>query len=51
VRGHVTVAPGAAQDAVEAAARALPAHAEWTAGKTVKKVIFVPDKLVNFVVG
>ncbi|MCE0499798.1 MAG: leucine--tRNA ligase, partial [Methylacidiphilales bacterium] len=51
VRGHVTVPPGATKDVVEAAARALPAFAEWTAGKTLKKVIFVPDKLINFVVG
>jgi len=51
VRGHVTVAPGAARENVEAAARALPAFTEWTAGKTERKVIFVPDKLINFVVG
>jgi len=51
VRGHVTVAPGASKEIIEAAARTLPAFAEWTAGKTVRKVIVVPDKLVNFVVG
>jgi leucyl-tRNA synthetase len=50
VRGHVTVPAGAAQPVVEAAARALPAFAEWTTGKTVRKVIVVPDRLVNFVV-
>jgi leucyl-tRNA synthetase len=51
VRGHVTVAPGASKETVEAAARALPAFTEWTTDKTVKKVIAVPDKLINFVVG
>jgi len=50
VRGHVTVPAGSSKEAIEAAARALPAFAEWTAGKAVKKVIVVPDKLVNFVV-
>jgi leucyl-tRNA synthetase len=51
VRGHITVPVGSTKEAIEAAARALPAFAEWTAGKTVRKVIVVPDKLVNFVVG
>jgi leucyl-tRNA synthetase len=51
IRGHVIVPTGAAQAIVEAAARALPAFIEWTAGKNIKKVIFVPDKLINFVAG
>jgi len=51
VRGKVTVAPGSSQESVETAAKSLPAFAEWTTGKTVRKVIFVPDKLINFVVG
>jgi leucyl-tRNA synthetase len=51
LRGLITIAPGSSKEAVEAAARALPAFAEWTAGKTVRKVIVVPDKLINFVVG
>jgi leucyl-tRNA synthetase len=51
VRGHVTVPVGSTKEAIEAAARALPAFAEWTTGKTVRKVIVVPDKLINFVVG
>jgi len=51
VRGKVTVAPGSSQESVETAAKALPAFAEWTTDKTVRKVIFVPDKLINFVVG
>jgi leucyl-tRNA synthetase len=51
LRGLITVPPGSSQEVVVAAAMALPAYAEWTAGKTVRKTIFVPDKLVNFVVG
>jgi leucyl-tRNA synthetase len=51
LRGVFNIPPGAAQDVVEAAAKALPAYAEWTAGKTIRKVIFVPNKLINFVVG
>jgi leucyl-tRNA synthetase len=49
LRGKVVVPADASNEAVESAARALPAFAEWTAGKTVKKVIVVPKKLVNFV--
>jgi leucyl-tRNA synthetase len=50
VRGHVTVPVGSSKEVIEASARALPAFAEWTAGKTIRKVVVVPDKLVNFVV-
>jgi leucyl-tRNA synthetase len=50
LRGTFKVPAGSEQAAVEAAARALPAYAEWTAGKTIRKVIFVPNKLINFVV-
>jgi leucyl-tRNA synthetase len=50
LRGTFKVAAGSTQDAVEAAAKALPAFAEWTAGKTIRKVIFVPNKLINYVV-
>jgi len=51
VRGKITAPAGSKQEIIEATARALPAFAEWTADKTVKKIIFVPDKLINFVVG
>jgi leucyl-tRNA synthetase len=51
LRGLIKIAPGSAQEAAIAAAKDLPAFAEWTAGKTIRKVIVVPDKLVNFVVG
>ena len=51
LRGLIKVPPGSSQEAVIAAAKALPAFAEWTVGKTLRKVIVVPDKLINFVVG
>jgi len=51
LRGLIKVAPGSAQDIVIAAAKELPAFAEWTTNKTIHKVIVVPDKLINFVVG
>jgi len=51
LRGLVKVAPGSGQETAVAAAQALPAFAEWTAGKTIRKTIFVPDKMINFVVG
>jgi leucyl-tRNA synthetase len=49
VRGHVTVPTGADAATIEAAARALPAFAEWAGERPVRKVIHVPNKLVNFV--
>ena len=42
---------GAAQDVVLAAAKADPAVQPHLAGKTIRKEIVVPGKLVNIVVG
>ena len=50
MRGKVTVAKGADQAAVEAAARLDENVARHLEGKTVVKVIYVPDKLLNIVV-
>ncbi|MET0698835.1 MAG: leucine--tRNA ligase [Mycobacterium sp.] len=50
VRGRVTVPADAAKDAVEAAALADEKVLASLAGKTPKKVIVVPGKLVNLVV-
>ncbi len=50
LKGVIKVPPKSTQEAVIAAAKELPGFAEWTAGKTIKKVIVVPDKLINFVV-
>jgi leucyl-tRNA synthetase len=51
LRARVTVPADADQGALEAAARADERVAALLEGKTVRKVIVVPGKLVNFVVG
>lgn len=50
LRGTVEVASDAGQDAIIAAAMAIPRVAEHIHEQTIKKTIFVPGKLVNFVV-
>jgi len=49
VRDRIKVAAGLAQPELEKLARANEKVAQHTAGKTVRKVIVVPDKLVNIV--
>ncbi len=51
VRSRVEVAAGLDQDALEAAARGDAKVADLLVGATIRKVVAVPDKLVNFVVG
>jgi len=51
VRATVTVARGAAEDEVTAAAMADEGVDRHVAGTDVRKVIFVPDRLLNLVVG
>jgi leucyl-tRNA synthetase len=50
LRALIKVAVGASREALEAAARADEKVQSALAGKTVVKVIVVPDKLINFVV-
>ena len=50
VRGRVHVPRGADRDALEAAARADAGIAALLAAGTVRRVVAVPDRLVNFVV-
>ena len=50
VRGKVKVAAGTGQEEVMNLAQAEPGVAGHLAGKTVRKVIFVADKLLNVVV-
>jgi len=50
LRGQVEVDPSAGKDAVEAAAREKDAIARWLEEGQVVKVIFVPGRLLNFVV-
>ncbi|MBR6625726.1 MAG: class I tRNA ligase family protein, partial [Mailhella sp.] len=51
LRGKVEVPAGSANDVVEQAALAEPSIQNHIEGKTVRKVIVVPGKLVNVVVG
>jgi len=50
-RSRVTVPRDATESAVVEAALADPASARFTEGKTVRKRIYVPGRLVNLVVG
>ena len=50
IRARIVVAPGLNKAALEAAAMADPRVREQLEGKTVVKVVAVPDKLVNLVV-
>ena len=49
VRSKIEVAPGTSKDQLETAAKADPRIAELLEGKQIRKVIVVPDRLVNFV--
>jgi leucyl-tRNA synthetase len=51
VRGRVTLARTASEDEARAAALAAEGVGAFTAGKQVKKFIYVPGKIVNLVVG
>jgi len=51
VRGHLTVATSADKETVEKAALADPATVGLLEGKEIKKIIVVPGRLVNIVVG
>ena len=50
LRGKVTVPAGSDQDTIVTAAKAEPKIAELLTGKQLVKTIYVPGKLVNFVV-
>jgi leucyl-tRNA synthetase len=51
VRGHVKLSRGASEGDARAAALEVPGVQQFTAGKQVKKFIYVPGKIVNVVVG
>jgi leucyl-tRNA synthetase len=51
VRDKLAVAPGLSKDELERLALDLPNVQKWMGGKTARKVIVVPNKLVNVVVG
>ena len=50
LRGTVTLAPGRAEAEVAARALAEPNIAKALAGKRIVKQIFVPDRIINFVI-
>ncbi len=50
-RGRVIVARNAMEAAVVAAARAEPQIAKFLEGKSVQKVVYVPNRLLNLVLG
>jgi leucyl-tRNA synthetase len=50
LRGKIDVAAGVDEETAVSAALAVPNVAAAIGGRTVRKTIFVPDKLVNFVV-
>jgi leucyl-tRNA synthetase len=50
VRGRLKVAAGTSEEEVVAQAKKDPGVSAHLSGKTIAKVIFVPDKLLNFVV-
>jgi leucyl-tRNA synthetase len=51
VRDRLVVAPGTEQAVLQEEALRLETIQKWINGKTVRKVIVVPDKLVNVVIG
>jgi leucyl-tRNA synthetase len=51
VRDKITVAADADEASILSTAQAAPGVQQWIAGKEFKKKLYVPKKLVNFVVG
>ncbi|MCK8255710.1 hypothetical protein LW972_17885, partial [Erwinia amylovora] len=51
VRGTITVAANATQEQVQARAAQEHLVAKYLNGVTIRKVIYVPGKLLNLVVG
>ncbi len=50
VRAHLKIARDAAKDKVEEAAKKDENIQRYTEGKTIRKVIVIPNKIVNIVV-
>jgi leucyl-tRNA synthetase len=51
VRDQIFVPSSAGKDDIEKLAVENPAILKWTDGKTIRKVIVVPGRLVNIVAG
>jgi leucyl-tRNA synthetase len=50
VRAELTIAADASKEAIESAALALPRIQEFLQGKTVKKIIVIPVRIINIVI-
>jgi leucyl-tRNA synthetase len=50
VRGQAEIQAGASEEEAKAIAISQEKVKNWVAGKEIKKVIFVPDKLINIVI-
>ncbi len=51
LRGRIELAPGSDEDAAMAAAMSGQNVTRHTEGKDIRKVIYIPDRLLNIVVG
>ena len=51
MRGKLEVSPDAGQDEAVAAAREIENVEKFIKDKTIRKIIYVPNKILNFVVG
>ena len=49
LRGRLTVPAGVSQAEVESQAKAMENVKQWLRDKKIRKVVFVADKLINFV--
>ncbi len=49
VRGSITITPGILQQQVEEQARGVENVGKHLEGRTVAKVVYIPDRLINFV--
>jgi leucyl-tRNA synthetase len=49
-RGEINLPPQSSKDEIEKAALALPEIVKWVEGKPIKKVVIVPEKMVNLVI-
>lgn len=50
VRGNITIAPGIEEEEVKEQVLNDPNLTKWFEGTHIKKVIYVPEKIINFVV-
>jgi leucyl-tRNA synthetase len=50
LRGEITVSKDESKESIERMALALPKVKEYTEGKSVKKIIVVPNRIINIVI-